>query len=331
MRSRLLGGVSSCLGTGCFEVIFVPQFEAFNELLLGVVDGVGSESCVTFKLFQLLEGLSVVALECLQLLDLVQFFLIDHLVLVTTVGIINEALSAGVNVRVHGAVDGTLLAGILLLLHKLASIINLPLEQVARVSLRFYVKSSFEEVSTALNNGLLNFFALFKALVLQEGGLLVDRLSLLLVLGSVAHRHDHLLLLLLLDQFVLSVNSIFVLVHHSDLSFSLFRHFDLVHRSGVKASFTQSEFPGFLHVTNSVLLHLHGFLLGQAGNTATSTFDGVGVLQNVVRLLDHLVEEITHLQEVLIDNSSRPQALDVLQTSVQVSLSCLLDLILFLR
>ena len=295
LNGRLLGGVSSSLDAGCLEVILVPLFEAFNELLLGIVDGVGSESCVTFKLFQLLEGLSVVALERLQLLDLIQFFLIDHLVLVTAVGIINEAFSAGVDVRVHGAVDGTLLAGILLLLHERASIIDLALKQVARVSLRFDIKSSFEEVSTAFNNGLFNLFALLKVLVLQESGLLVDGLSLLLVLGSVAHRHDHLLLFLLLDQLILSVDSIFILVHHVDLSFSLFRDFDLVHGSGVIASFSQSEFAGFLHFTNSILLHFHGFLLGKAGYTTTSTFDSVRVLQNVVRLLDHFVEEVTHL------------------------------------
>ena len=150
-------------------------------MLLGAVDGVGSESSIAFKLFQLLESLSVVVLKDLELFDLVELLLIDDFIFVT-IRIINEAFSTGVNVRVHGTVDGTLLASIGLVLHKFTSIIDLGLQYVTSIGLLFDVESSFEEVGSAVNNGLLNFLALFQVLVFQESSLLVDGLSLLLVL-----------------------------------------------------------------------------------------------------------------------------------------------------
>jgi hypothetical protein len=195
---RLFRRLSSSFDRRGFEVIFVPLLESFNQLLLGVVDGIGGEHSITFKLFELDESLSVIVFKSLEFFDLIQLLLIDNFIFVT-VGVIDEAFSAGVDIGVHRAVDRTLLTRILLVIHELSSIINLALEHVAAVSLRFDIEASVNEVGSALNNGLLDLLASFLALVFEESCLLVDRLSLFLVLGSVAHSLDHHLLFLLLD------------------------------------------------------------------------------------------------------------------------------------
>jgi hypothetical protein len=150
-------------------------------LLLGGIDGIGSESSIAFKLFQLLESLSVVVLKSFEFFDLVELLFVDDFIFIT-IRIINKTFSTSVDVWVHGAVDSTLLASIGLVFHKVTSIINLTLQNVASVSLLFDVESSFEEVSSAINNGLLDLFTLFQVLVFQESSLLVNGLSLLLVL-----------------------------------------------------------------------------------------------------------------------------------------------------
>lgn len=84
------------------EVVFIPELEALNQLLLGIVDGLCGELSLLLGRLELVESLSVLFLQFLELLQLVELGLVDHFVLAGVARPLNEPFSAGVDVGAHG-------------------------------------------------------------------------------------------------------------------------------------------------------------------------------------------------------------------------------------
>ena len=119
-------------------------------MLLGVVNGLHGELSLLLCLLQLVEGISVLFLQILELLELVKFGLVDDLVLASVAGTLDETFSAGVDIWGHGGGQVALFPSVLLLLKEVPRRVDPLLQHVAAICVVFDVHATFKESGPAL-------------------------------------------------------------------------------------------------------------------------------------------------------------------------------------
>ena len=80
------------------EVVIIPRFEILNQPLLRVVNSTLRKSQLLLNVLQTVECFAVLLLQILELLQLVEFLLINNFVLSDT--LLNESLST-CSIRAH--------------------------------------------------------------------------------------------------------------------------------------------------------------------------------------------------------------------------------------